>query len=67
LPPWAAKGSALARVRFQIVTSWPALSSRSAIGAPMRPVPIQPIFCVFFDMTKLSRYENSAAQAVVGL
>ena len=50
----AASGSALDRVRFQIVTSWPALSRRSAIGEPMRPTPIQPIFCVFFDITKLS-------------
>jgi hypothetical protein len=36
----------LARVRFQIDTSWPALMSRSAIGNPIRPMPIQPIFCV---------------------
>ena len=55
LPPLAASGSALARVRFQIVTSWPALSRRSAIGVPMRPTPIQPIFCAVFDITKLSR------------
>ena len=55
LPPLAANGSALARVRFQIVTSWPALSRRSAIGVPMRPTPIQPIFCAVFDITKLSR------------
>jgi hypothetical protein len=52
--PLAASGSAFARVRFQTVTSWPALSRRSAMGKPMRPVPIQPIFCAFFDITKLS-------------
>ncbi len=34
----------LARVRFQMVTSWPALMSLSAMGMPMRPAPIQPIF-----------------------
>ena len=44
LPPLSASGSALARVRFQIDTSWPALSRRSAMGVPMRPTPIQPIF-----------------------
>src|SRR6185503_12118269 len=54
LPPFAASGSAFARVRFQTLTSWPALSRRSAMGRPMRPVPIQPIFCAFFDITKLS-------------
>ena len=48
MPPILASGSALARVRFQIVTSWPALMSRSAMGKPMRPMPIQPIFCAFF-------------------
>jgi hypothetical protein len=24
------------------------------MGKPMRPVPIQPIFCAFFDIPKLS-------------
>src|SRR5258706_302510 len=46
LAPDFASGSALARVRFQIETSRPAFRSRSAMGKPMRPMPIQPIFCV---------------------
>jgi hypothetical protein len=29
-------------------------------------VPIQPIFCVFFDMTKLSRYENIRSKRLRG-
>jgi hypothetical protein len=28
----------------------------------MRPVPIQPIFCAFFDITKLSRLNPVAAR-----
>ena len=40
--PSSASGSAFARVRFQTVTSSPALASRPAIAAPMRPAPIQP-------------------------
>src|SRR5690349_12769810 len=43
--PLAASGSALARVRFQIDTGWPAFKRRSAIGKPMRPMPIQPSEC----------------------
>src|SRR5205823_9861852 len=31
--------SALARVRFQTVTAWPAPASRRAMGAPMSPAP----------------------------
>jgi hypothetical protein len=67
LPPLAANGSALARVRFQIVTSWPALSRRSAIGVPMRPTPIQPIFCAFFDITKLPLKPCRGTPAVPGV
>jgi hypothetical protein len=26
------------------------------MGVPMRPAPIQPIFCAFFDITKFSRW-----------
>ena len=44
LAPFSSAVSALARVRFQIETSYPALTSRAAIGAPMRPTPIHPIF-----------------------
>src|SRR6202167_5371508 len=47
LAPDFASGSALARVRLKAVKSQPALARRSAIGKPMRPVPIQPILCRF--------------------
>src|SRR6185312_10168736 len=40
--PRAAKGSAFDLVRFQTEISKPALASRSAMGKPMRPRPIQP-------------------------
>ena len=40
--PAAAKGSAFDLVRFQMEMSKPALASRSAMGKPMRPRPIQP-------------------------
>src|SRR5262249_12688098 len=36
------------------------LSRRSAMGKPMRPVPIQPILCAFFDITKFSRSTSGA-------
>ncbi len=42
--PLSSPVSALALVRFQTETSYPAASSRATIGAPMRPTPIQPIF-----------------------
>ena len=40
--PTSVSASALDRVRFQTVTSSPALASREAIAAPIRPAPIQP-------------------------
>ena len=51
-PPFLASGSALARVQFQIATELPAFKSRSAIGEPMRPMPIQPseCFAIFFSL-----------------
>src|SRR5437016_5261875 len=54
LPPAFASGSALARVRFQIETSRPTANRRSAIGKPMRPMPFQPIFCLFIAMSNSS-------------
>ena len=39
-------GSALAAVRFQTVTVWPDLRRLLAMGAPMVPVPRNPIFMV---------------------
>src|SRR5262245_38606536 len=44
--PSLARGSALARVRFQTLTRLPALSRNSAMGSPMRPNPIQPMLCL---------------------
>ena len=46
LPPSLASGSALAFVRFQMLTWLPALMRYAAIGSPMRPSPIQPMWCV---------------------
>src|SRR6185437_5161682 len=40
-----ASSSALARVRFHSRTSSPFLISRSTMGWPMRPMPIQPSVC----------------------
>src|SRR5689334_8335551 len=42
--PLAERASALARSRFQTVTEKPAPSKRSAIGAPMSPIPRKAIF-----------------------
>ena len=52
-------------------TWWPGFSSRSAIGKPMRPMPIHPIRCVFDSMlsnpcfslagSQFSRRSRSAA------
>src|SRR4051812_13814752 len=37
--PWSINGAVLLLVRFQTVTSWPASSSRVAIGLPISPRP----------------------------
>ena len=37
--PRASTGASLSGVRFHTVTSWPAASSRSVMGRPMRPIP----------------------------
>src|SRR3954454_11066173 len=37
--PWSINGAVLLLVRFQTVTSWPASSSRVAIGVPISPRP----------------------------
>src|SRR5256885_189521 len=47
------RSSALARVRFHSRTSSPFLISRSAIGCPMRPMPIQPSVCRLSPMLSL--------------
>ena len=46
LAPYSTSGSALARVRFQIVTAFPDCARRFAISKPIRPAPIQPMLRV---------------------
>src|SRR5262245_14483339 len=41
--PALTSGSALARVRFQPVTAWPAAISRGTMPAPIAPSPMNPI------------------------
>jgi hypothetical protein len=57
LTPSAASGSALARVRFQTWTSWPAWARRRAMGRPIMPVPRTAIFNVFMALFPWSFYE----------
>ncbi len=42
--PAAASAVVFSAVRFQTVSSWPQFISRTAMAAPMRPVPAIPIF-----------------------
>ena len=46
LAPFFTSGSARDAVRFQTVTVWPDLRRLLAMGAPMVPVPRNPIFMV---------------------
>ena len=50
-------------VRFHTLSSWPAASSRSAMGVPIWPVPKNPIFIVFTPHTILSLKRSTTASA----
>ena len=54
--PYLAKAYAAEVVRLNTVSSWPAAIRHRAIGAPICPIPINPIFIFFFGrLIDLSR------------
>src|SRR5439155_12554998 len=62
--PADARDSSFARVRLCTVTSKPARSRFRAIGAPIVPSPMKPIFIVVLDAPSPADFENRPGDVV---